>query len=445
MIKQNEKMKNNYLIIIGFIFFLLGCEIEKDIVNEPQITPINPPKSISIVSGNNQFGYKNEFLSDSIVLEITPENIDDLRNYSYYFKSNNFYSDVDAYDTILDNKMYVIAKWKLNYSDESQKLTFFLTEKYTNYFNNRNKIDSIQIYASIRTPWKSVFSESNGTFYDIHFSDDNNGILVGDLPFGSGYLKTNDGGKTWITVANNRTDLYQLSFADSDTGIVIVTNNWAYFTCDGGQSFYKGDWSPPIIGHLSSSDYFMINSKEIFTIGGNATIAKSINGGMSWVIYKGFSFKNNLYDITCVDKNTCYACGAIGKVVKTTDGGETWKEQEILLNNDLKKIYFLDMDYGFSAGQYGALVRTINGGERWEIIKTGLRFPIMEIYFYNRYLGYIVSTAGEIGQTKDGGLTWVVLNKDNYGVYELRKVIFKDNSILGLQGGSVFKYEFSNE
>ena len=41
-------MKNKYLIILGFIVFIFGCEKDK----EPQITPTNPPKSITIVSGN---------------------------------------------------------------------------------------------------------------------------------------------------------------------------------------------------------------------------------------------------------------------------------------------------------------------------------------------------------------------------------------------------------
>lgn len=429
-------MKYVYLIILGLLVILSGCE------KEPQI---GRPKSIAIVSGNNQIGYPNEFLSDSIVLEITPENTEDLHNYSYYFKSKDYYPYVVAYDTILNNKMYIYAKWKLIYNDESQEITFFLTQKCDDPYNLCKKIDSLQISASLKSTWKSVFSVSNGTFYDIHFTDVNNGILVGDLSNESGYFKTSDGGETWNSVAYSRNDLFQLSFADNDTGIVIVTNNWAYFTFDGGKSFYDRDWTPPIIGHLSSSDYFMFNSKEIYTVGRNAAIAKSIDGGKSWLTYEGFSPLIYFYDITCVDKNTCYACGSIGKVVKTTDGGETWNEQEILLNSYLKKIYFIDEDYGFSAGQDGALVRTTNGGESWEIIKTGLKFTIIEIYFSNRNLGYIVSSTGEIGKTNDGGLTWEVINKDNYGVYGLSKVIFKGNSILGLQEGSVYKYKLSNE
>lgn len=426
---------------MGFTISLFGCYKDK----EPSITPINPPKNIIIVSGNDQIGYPNEFLADSIVLEITPENINDLNNYSYSFKPKDYYGGVNAYDTILDNKMYVYAKWKLNAHDEPQELMFYLNELCNDY-GQCNKIDSLLISASLKPKWESVFSGTNGTLHDIHFTDDTNGILVGELPFGSGYYETNNGGETWNTVVNiDRNDLYQLSFADKNTGIVILTNNWAYHTNDGGKSFYQGDWSPPLIGHRSSSDYLMLNSKEIFTVGGNATIAKSMDGGKTWSRYDGFSFTNYFYDITCIDKNICYVCGSIGKIVKTTDGGETWNAQEILLNNYLNKIYFLDKDYGFSAGQYGALVRTTDGGENWEIIKTGLMFAIIEIYFYNQDLGYIVSSAGEIGKTTDGGLTWELVNKHGYGVYDLNKAIFKDNAILGLQGGSIYKYILNNE
>jgi len=443
---KKENMKKIYLIIFSFIVFLLGCEKEDELPKTP-ITQINPPKSISIVSGNNQIGYPDTYLKDSIVVEITSDNIEDLENYSYCFKSDG-YSWVNAYDTILKNKMYVYAKWKLNREDEPQKLKFILTEKCDDYYNQCNKIDSICISATIKSPWKKIFSEDSwcgNELYDIHFSDEKNGIVIGNLPFSDGYLKTHDGGNTWNYASNNRKDLYKLSFSSPDTGIVIVTNNYAYFTNDGGQSFYHGEWTPPIVGHRSSHDYLMINSKEIITVGREGAIAKSKDGGKSWTTYQGFTFTNYLYDITCTDNKTCYACGSIGKVIKSTDGGETWEENNLLLNNYLTKIYFLDNDFGFTAGQKGALARTIDGGVNWEIIQTGLGFTIIEIYFYSKDEGYIVSTSGEIGKTIDGGLTWEKLNKDNYGVYELNKVFFKGKDILGLQRGSIYKYELDNE
>lgn len=440
-------MKNINLILLSLIVLLLGCEKE-DELPKTSITQINPPKSISIVSGNNQIGYPNDYLKDSIVIEITSDKIEDLENYSFYFESNDYFASVYAHDTILESKMYVYAKWRLNSTDEPQKLKFILTEKCDDYYSQCDKLDSISISATIKSPWLKIYTDaswSGNELYDIHFSNENEGIVVGGLGFHDGYIKTLDGGATWSSAINNRDDLYQLSFSDPDTGIVIVTNNYAYFTNNGGQSFYQGEWTPPIVGHRSSSDYFMFNSKEIITVGRGGAIAKSKDGGKSWTTYQGFTFENYLYDITCTEDKICYACGSIGKVIKSNDGGETWEEKNLLLNNYLKTIYFIDNDFGFTAGQYGALARTIDGGVNWEIIQTGLRFTIIEIYFYSNDEGYIVSTSGEIGKTIDGGLTWEKVNKDNYGVYELNKAYFKGNDILGLQGGSIYKYELNNE
>lgn len=435
-------MKNTFLITLGLALFLLACE-KKD---ETTITQIHPPKSISIVGGNNQTGYPDEYLKDSIVIEITSDNPRDLENYAYYFKSNDYYTDVYAYDSISDSKMVVYVKWRLSPYDVSQNLKFILTEKCNN--NQCNKLDSISISATLKSSWIKIFTEeswSGSELYDIHFTDEMNGIVVGDLAFSDGYLKTDDGGNTWNIATNNRNDLYQLAFSDQDTGIVIVTNNYAYFTNDGGQSFYQGEWTPPIIGHRSSSDYFMFSSKEIITVGRDGAIAKSRDGGKNWTTYQGFTFENWLNDITCPEGNICYACGSVGKIIKSNNRGDTWEEKDLPFNNYLKTIYFIDNDFGFTGGQYGALARTTDGGVTWQIIQTELRTTIIEIYFYSKDEGYIVTTTGAIGKTIDGGLTWEIVNKGNYGVNELNKVYFKGNDIFGLQGNSIFKYKLNHE
>jgi photosystem II stability/assembly factor-like uncharacterized protein len=436
-------MKRIYILIYTIIALIYGCEKKEESNNTK---PVNPPKAISIIQGNNQVGYPNQFLPDSIILEIIPEKSEDIKQYSYSFKSSDHYTIVHAQDTIVDNKLYIKLAWQLNNSEE-QKLIFYLEEKCAQdiYSSNCPKIDSISIYATVRKPWAKIFAGDMWTLYDIHFSDVKNGIAVGDLPFSKGYLKTQDGGETWSYAVNNRNDLYHLSFSDPDTGIVIVTNNYAQFTNNGGQTFFEREWTPPIIGHRSSADYFLFNAKKMITVGRQGAIAKTIDGGRTWTAYQGFTFKNNLSDITCTDNEICYACGSIGKIIKTLNSGETWEEQEILLNNDFKRIYFLDNNNGFAAGQLGAFVRTTNGGADWEIISTGLKFTIIEIHFYNRDSGYIISNAGEIGLTRDGGVTWELLIKANYGINELTRAYFKGNTIFGLQGGSIYKYELSNE
>jgi photosystem II stability/assembly factor-like uncharacterized protein len=436
-------VKNFILFLLCIVLLIQGCENN----DEPGLPIIEAPNAITIISGNNQTGYPNVVLPDSLLIEISADNPEDLSNYAYYFKSLEYGNWIPSKSYIKNNKLYVSASWQLGYQTTTQELIFYLIEKcvQNSYPPNCKILDSLSFEASIKKPWLQVYSGDPWSLYDIHFSDENHGIAVGDLPFSSGYLKTSDGGLTWTETTNARNDLYQLSFCDHDTGIVVVTNNYAYFTNDGGQSFYQGEWSPPITGHQSSTDYFMQNSKTIFSVGTRGAITKSFDGGKSWNTYQGFSFINCLYSVTCPSQNVCYACGEVGKVVKTSDGGETWFEQEVMINNYLKTIYFQDVNNGFAAGQFGALIRTTDGGITWDIIQTGLRSTIIEIHFDTRDEGYFVSSGGAIEKTIDGGKTWTLINKDNYGVYDINKACFKGNSILSLQEGSIYRYDLSEE
>lgn len=429
-------MKELHLVVFGIIMILSNSCKKEDTTQK-----VVAPKEIAVVSGNDQSGYPGDILSDSIVIKISANNSEDLRNYYYYFKtSDDGVISLKPLNQMVSD-LYVSVDWKLSSKPTPQELKFYLTERCAQKASDCKIIDSLSIRAFIKDPWKKVFAGGSYRLYDIYFSDETDGIAVGDLPYNTGYLKTNDGGKTWNIVSYIRPDLFQLSFSDKDTGIVVVTSNYAYFTDNGGKSFYLGDWVPPIVGHFSSSDYLMQTSKTIFTVGRYGSIAKSIDRGKSWKTYNGFSYLNWLRSIACPSNKVCFACGEMGKVVKTLNAGETWFEQEVYNTNNLKKIYFLDENCGFAAGENGALIRTTNGGTHWETIISKLKSTIIGIYFFSRDNGYIISDSGEIGKTNDGGLTWSLINKSNYGVDELKKVIIKNKTIWGLQYGSIFTYE----
>lgn len=437
-------MKAVYILI--FVLTIFGCK--KDQVDEPVPTkpePLLTPK-INIIRGNNQVGFASNYLSDSIVFEVIPHRVEDIEKFSYKFSTSHPPLTLFNQSVIRDGKWYISVAWKLGNKYEKQDLTFYLTEKCQNFTftDTCRKLDSVKVSVPVKQPWIKIFNGDPWELYDMHFSGSNSGIAVGDLPFTPGYLKTEDGGNTWSYQAHRRNDIYQLSFSGADTGIAILTNNWAMFTYDGGKTFFMPDWSPPFVGHQSSSDYFMYSEREILSISRSGGIARSENTGKSWTAYGGFTFRTALNDITCMG-DTCYACGAIGKVIVSHDRGRTWVERELLLNNDLKVITFVDDKLGFAAGTLGSLIRTSDGGNNWQPITTGMRFTIIGIHFSSTLSGYIVSSAGEIARTIDGGRSWTLINKDSYGVFQLNKVLFRGNTILGLQVGSIFKYVINND
>lgn len=440
--------KQSFYSLTSLLFFLfMGCEKPEPaapVQPEAPVMAVQPPEEMKILQGNNQVGGYNRELSDTIIIRIKPKNTSDLSRYGYSFAGSNAVGQLLwRAPEIKDGVVYVKAVWRTGSQPLRQEIKFYLLADCREPFDRAacKRIDSLDVSAAIREPWSSVYS-GTATLEDIHFTTENDALVVSN--FSSGIVRTGDGGKTWTSTPAFRSDLYQLCFLNSTTGFVTVSNNYAYFTYDGGASFVSESWTPPIIGHLSSTDFYMVNRHVIYSVGSRGTIVKSTDGGKSWQRYHGFSFMNGLKAITCLDENTCYACGDVAKVVKTSNGGKDWQEYELLLNNNLNTLYFLDQDYGFAGGQYGALIRTTNGGQTWDIIKTKLKTSIISIRFFDRQHGLLVSTGGEIAETTDGGSTWKQLCTYNYGVNDLKKACIKDaKTIFAIQRNSIFKYDLA--
>ncbi|MEO8415926.1 MAG: YCF48-related protein [Ginsengibacter sp.] len=432
-------MTKTFVIAILICTAAISCK-KKDA--SPASPPVGKGK-VELINGDNQTGTPGMALFDTIIIKITPQYPGDEKHYTFGFASTQV-SYLTATSSVENGIYYVKGIWTLGGDTSIQRVKFYLyADCATPSFPQPSctPLDSLTIQATATGPWHQVFSNAGvyGSFYDIHFSDAQHGIVAGEN--NTGLLVTDNGGATWNFQTAIRNDFYQLAFSGSDTGIGIVTNNYAYFTTDGGRTFSAGAWTPPITGDHSSTDYCMLNRHTIFSVGVQGHIEKSTDGGQNWEQYMGFNFINELFSITNIGSKTLYACGEAGKVIKTTDGGVTWKEQTAQLNNYLTKIYFFNENFGFAGGQYGTLIRTTDGGSNWSVIKTGLHFAVIEIRFFSDNTGYIVTTGGEIAKSSDGGLSWQVIVRDNNGVSMLNKAHIKDATIaFALQNSSIYTY-----
>ena len=147
------------------------------------------------------------------------------------------------------------------------------------------------------------------------------------------FLKTTNGGYSWeqdTTLAGAK-DVY---FSDANIGYAL----WSK-TTDGGNT-----WSTPVFPQSLYASYnciFFINDSIGWAggLGQNGspnfnfgTIAKTIDGGQTW-IQKDFQYEMLfINDIVFVNKDTGWACGSgqsfnSRQVMKTVDGGQTWYKQ----------------------------------------------------------------------------------------------------------------------
>jgi hypothetical protein len=97
-----------------------------------------------------------------------------------------------------------------------------------------------------------------------------------------------------------------------------------------------------------------------------------------WYWQNPYPTGNHLKSIMFPSSNTGYAVGN-GTIIKTTDGGNSWKSIPYGTPYSLSSVYFTDDNTGYAAGYPGIILKTTEGEEH------GLLFPPTQ------HIGYILS------------------------------------------------------
>lgn len=254
--------------------------------------------------------------------------------------------------------------------------------------------------------WVRLNSTINLPIRGIYFIDNNIGFAVGGenscdgsgcTPAGSFILRTQDGGQTWSKVfsPSDKIEISSVYFINSATGF-CAGDNAVFKTIDGGQTWLENKINIPGIKMMKIS---FIDNQTGFIVCLFDKILKTSNGGNTWEISS--PNKNVGYYSFSSSNGVSYVSGQ-GKILKSVNTGDTWTE---LINSptDIFDVKFIDENIGYAFGRgnysggdfgrsYGAMYCTNNGGETWDgngdFAEVGL---IQSSSFPGKNIGYAVS------------------------------------------------------
>ncbi|MBU0559304.1 MAG: T9SS type A sorting domain-containing protein [Bacteroidetes bacterium] len=202
---------------------------------------------------------------------------------------------------------------------------------------------------------------------------------AGDLVFSSNM------GNNWdtsrVTFNNFSTSGWaftSLFFFNDKNGLTF--NDYRWFTSDGGYTWTKSEdtltyfWGPTDVCFLNDSLGWIVSDINaiIFDVG---YIANTTTGGRSWAYQD--SITHLMYGIDFIDSLKGYAVGtnrkfSNGYIYSTIDGGQNWEYLRYDNVGPFWSIRFLDNLFGWISGS-GKILRTTNGGETWEIQVEGMQ------------------------------------------------------------------------
>lgn len=307
----------------------------------------------------------------------------------------------------------------------------------------------IQIRA--QSTWAISRAQAPGDLVAVCFTSDKDGWVAGD----SGYLaSTSDGGATWTKFPLETTeDINEIYFRNDENGY-LVAGREMFVTRDRGQTwrqtrlyeaadikrgtpeFLSIRFAGKKIGLAIGSIWQRVGKEDVVV---DSLVMRTDDGGETWRRVSVPS-KVELYHLDFTDSSHVWIVGDKGLILASTDSGLTWRVQTSGVPRALFNVDFRDDDNGYVVGGGGTILRTENGGDTWEKVNTSYTETLKRVDFADDKNGWIVGYGGTILHSSDKGRSWIRQSnsiKDRiYGLFVSKKYGWAVG-----ENGLVLKYE----
>lgn len=269
--------------------------------------------------------------------------------------------------------------------------------------NNGFALTPTQIFRTTNggSSWQSYTFDAAQVLWKMNFVSSQTGYITSDPGV---IYKTTDGGITWETITNPDNSLWQsIYFIDEQNGFVGRDNGKIARTSDGGNS-----WTELISGFANEPfDIDFLNPYEGLIVAG-PRIYKTFNGSLTMrEVETGTTA--SLTTVRWITDQIVLACGAEGKIIRSTDGGNTFSEVTSPVTGTLVDMWKVSQNVVYATTSDGKVVKTINGGTSWTLTGNTGASVVRGISFANNLVG-MISGNDKIYKTSNGGVSWQLKN-----------------------------------
>lgn len=217
--------------------------------------------------------------------------------------------------------------------------------------------------------------------------------------------RTVDGGHTWTAVeSGTKRDLSVVAFSDERNGIAIGNYGFAgpsmVRTEDGGNTWHAQPCRSGMTicdGTIPLHAMALLRSGFGMAVGGAGAVYRTADGGRNWTQVPQHLTVAALQSIAILDANTAVAVGRLGVILHTSDGGATWTRRESGTPLQLSSVAFADRLHGLAVGWYGTVLATMDGGLTWQAEPQRTRSDLSSV---------ILDSSGEALIVGGSGLVW---------------------------------------
>jgi len=308
--------------------------------------------------------------------------------------------------------------------------------------------------------WELVFQSAGDIyFWDMHFTDQNNGWMVGDS---GSVMHSDDQDLTWQSQESGTvSDLRSVYFIDKNTGWIAGDYNTVLKTANGGEAWLPLAF-PDIVRTKLTTIYFIdekngyisgfiFNTNDNYSIESGGRIWHTADAGQTWTVQTAV-IPWVIFSVQFFDQYEGWAITTDSGALHTTDGGNDWVSVPVPTHPDtfgmaLSNMFFLNNEKGWVSGlNVGAspypglaIYHTSDCGVTWKAQASLRTSMINSIFFIDEKRGWAAGSDG-IFCTGNGGDTWNIQHEDVY-IRDIHFVTAENGWALSSRG-DIFKYTY---
>lgn len=91
----------------------------------------------------------------------------------------------------------------------------------------------------------------------------------------------------------------------------------------------------------------------------------------------------------------------------TDDHGSVWEQKDLTIEpGPLTEVDYIDANNAWAVGEKGVLLKTTDGGVTWKVIMVGTPDKLADVDFLSATTGFVFTETGAVFSTADGGINW---------------------------------------
>lgn len=208
--------------------------------------------------------------------------------------------------------------------------------------------------------------------------------------------------------------LTTIEFSDSSRGWIGGKKGVLLRTRNGGQSWFvaRSFTRDTIldIKFLNRSEGWALCERNIYQLGDRhpSYLMKTVDGGETWKrVEFDDSRRSRIARLTFAENGNGLAIGEMGTIFSLNDKAE-WKKQASQSPFLMKDGAWANTLVGAVVGGGGSILFTDDAGDSWSPARVGgnKRSMLNAVYFVNERIGWAVGARGRIVKTSNGGRYW---------------------------------------